>query len=509
MTINEGVVVMHRKILVINGHGSKLSTKIHIHEKSSIITPGNADDSYVVSFDNQERHLEEMTSKGQIWPIADGQENPIQWHRYYNTDIHDIRITPLQSGFDCSRFANDILNKKTKWENLSSPAHDVLARGALAVKRGSGQIDILEGNDLIIYLLEAAENKNQGTPLFFCDKELGKVKPLGGTSLSEIYASVALIKEFQASGTSIIVATCSPTKEAYKDVIVQTNKSPQTLTKSTFVDHTISTVVNSTAAIMANITKPTVIDNLRDIINKNIVAQNIQNVGQWKSLVTTTLLTIEIGISNFSKNNALTYNQYQMEVDKNGALIVLDKANQYAVISDPVMLSNIMNGLLSCLPDQYKLTSVVAATTTPSVAAPKPVASALSSVPAPIDYSAYVGQIKALVDDNNFLKGKKSHPNAGALGQFLQANARPTIIDKISDVLKKNKNVDDMKLSKLIQDEIERILAKTKNDEKTHNSHPDTVAFMKAATNSDSLNNYYKIYNENSKEGAPKPGKKF
>ena len=104
---------MPKKILVINGHGAKLPQKMHINSKHGIMTPGNADSSYVVSFDNQHRHLEEMTSQGKIWPIIDGMGKTVQWHRYEETEVHDIKIYPLQSGFNFSHFANAVLNKKT------------------------------------------------------------------------------------------------------------------------------------------------------------------------------------------------------------------------------------------------------------------------------------------------------------------------------------------------------------------------------------------------------------
>ncbi|KTC78242.1 hypothetical protein [Legionella brunensis] len=232
---------MPKKVLVINGHGSKLAKKIHINAQHGIITPGNAGSSYVVSFDDKERHLEEMTSQGQIWPIVNGKGKPIQWHRYQDTDIHDITISPLQSGFKFKFFADSVLKKKTKWENLSNPAHDVLACGALAVRRSNGQIDILENEALSAYLTQGAQGTNQGVPIFFCDKNIGKVKPLGDTSLSEIYAGIALIKEFQTSGTEVIVATCSPSTEKQENIIVQTYQSPTNLTDTAFVNISSST----------------------------------------------------------------------------------------------------------------------------------------------------------------------------------------------------------------------------------------------------------------------------
>jgi hypothetical protein len=179
---------MAKKILVINGHGSKLAKKIQINQLHGIITPGNAGNSYVTAFDDMQRHLEEVTSQGKIWPIKDGKGNDVQWHRYQDTEIHDIAISPLQKGFKFSLFADSLLKNKTKWENLSITPHDVLVNGALAVKRQNGQIDIIEGDALRIYL-EGSQNINNDVPLFFCDKAVGKVKPLGRTTLSEIYSS--------------------------------------------------------------------------------------------------------------------------------------------------------------------------------------------------------------------------------------------------------------------------------------------------------------------------------
>ncbi|WED43912.1 hypothetical protein [Legionella cardiaca] len=225
-----------KKILVINGHGAKLNKKMRVDDQHGIMTPGDARNSYTVSFDNQHRHLEEMTVKNKIWPVVDEEGKSVQWHRYHDTEISDIRITPLQSKFEFARFAGRLLQGRTGWQNLTNPPHDVLARGALAVKGPTGEIDILEGKKLIDYLQKTAAGSKDGTPLFFCDKELGKIKPLGKTSLSEIYAGVAKIKEFQASGTEMVVATCSPSSEQSKSLMVQTNQSATDLTKTNIVD---------------------------------------------------------------------------------------------------------------------------------------------------------------------------------------------------------------------------------------------------------------------------------
>ncbi|SFL88126.1 hypothetical protein SAMN02746073_2381 [Legionella jamestowniensis DSM 19215] len=225
------------KILVVNGHGAKTGQKVQVNAQHGVITPGNAENSYVVSFDNQYRHLEEMTSQNKIWPLVDGQKNPVQWHRYRNTSIDEIQISPLQDQFSFPYFANMVLRKQTKWENLTTPSHDVMQRGALAVKMPNGLTEILEGKPLEDYLRAAAKGAHEGRPLFFCDKELGKIKPMGRTSLSEIYTALHRIEEFKNTDTEMIVATCSPAhSKGVQQIQVQTKFPPTEFATTAFVD---------------------------------------------------------------------------------------------------------------------------------------------------------------------------------------------------------------------------------------------------------------------------------
>ncbi|ASQ44951.1 hypothetical protein [Legionella clemsonensis] len=225
------------KVLVINGHGAKTGQKVQVNAQHSIITPGSAENSYVISFDNQYRHLEEMTSQNKIWPLVDAQKNPVQWHRYRDAAIDEIQISPLQDQFSFSYFANLVLNQQTKWENLSTPSHDVMQRSVLAVKMPNGLTEILEGKQLEDYLRTATKGTNEGRPLFFCDKELGKIKPMGKTSLSEVYAALNHIEEFKNTETEMIVATCSPAhSKGVQQIQVQTKLPPTEFAATAFID---------------------------------------------------------------------------------------------------------------------------------------------------------------------------------------------------------------------------------------------------------------------------------
>jgi hypothetical protein len=226
------------KILVINGHGAKTDQKIQIQKKHSVITPGSAETSYALMFHNEARHLEEMTSQNKIWPIINNATGkPIQWHRYRNTTVNDVSISPWQStAFKFNIFAQELLNNKKNWGTLTNPPHSVLGRGALAVKMPDHQIKIFEGNELHAYLQKAAQSTSFGEPLFFCDKELGKIKPMKKTSLSEIYAAVDLISEFKAEGTDIILGACSGNTLENTDIMVKTNLAAKQIDDTTFVN---------------------------------------------------------------------------------------------------------------------------------------------------------------------------------------------------------------------------------------------------------------------------------
>ncbi|WP_131740591.1 hypothetical protein [Legionella busanensis] len=220
---NSQAATLKPKTLVINGHGAKLSETISLDKQHSITTPGKMENNYVVSFTDGQRHLEEMTYKEQIWPITDNNGAQLNWHQYQD-NVHNIRISPLQNDFNFLEFKNSLIQGKTGWEYLTTPPHDVLERGALAVKKQDGKTVIYEGQALKNYL---QSNHELDKPLCFCDKELGKIKPLGTTSLAEIYSAVALIDEFKASGTNIVVATCSPTADKNVNAItVRTDLPP-------------------------------------------------------------------------------------------------------------------------------------------------------------------------------------------------------------------------------------------------------------------------------------------
>lgn len=220
------------KILVINGHGAKCEEKIHVSGHNAIIIPGNASDNYTLAFDVPKRHLEEVTKDGKIWPVEILEEKEIngekvvascgervQWTQYSSGKINNINISPLQHKFSFSKFASDLITKGDQhpWAKLTNPPHKLLERGALAVKKQKGDVQILEG-DLLQEALKNSKQKQRflrlyGQPIFYCDKAIGKIKPLTSTSLSEINACVAMIDEFKVCGTSTIVATCSPEKK--------------------------------------------------------------------------------------------------------------------------------------------------------------------------------------------------------------------------------------------------------------------------------------------------------
>ncbi|MGL5743500.1 MAG: hypothetical protein ACRCXC_13730 [Legionella sp.] len=204
---------MPAKVLIMNGHSSKKRKRININAKHRIITPGDVKGNYTVSFDNSQRHLEEKTHDGFICPVTNTHSNTAeQWHRYQNTVINDISISPLQGTINLQEFAQSILEKEKThpWSKLISKAHNVLQCGALAIKMPSGAVVIYEKQELTEFLTRIANSIDvTGTPMFFCDKELGKVKPLGTFIFSEIYAAIDLIPDFTEYGTDIIIATCN------------------------------------------------------------------------------------------------------------------------------------------------------------------------------------------------------------------------------------------------------------------------------------------------------------
>lgn len=227
------------KVLVINGHGAKIpNKKVKIAKNSPIITPGSASESYLTSFDNQNRHLEEATSQGKLWPVTDAEGKAVPWTQYQDETLDDIKISPLQDNFDFKKMASDLLTKGMThdWAKLTTPAHDPIARGALAVRDTTGALKILEGAELKDYLQAAQSGSGKYAgfrEVFYCDKELGKVKPMGDTSLSEINQGIEKIDEFKAIGTKTVVATCSPAADkSAKSLMVNTKAPMQDISKA-------------------------------------------------------------------------------------------------------------------------------------------------------------------------------------------------------------------------------------------------------------------------------------
>jgi hypothetical protein len=224
------------KILVINGHGVKLMNKISIYRSNRMITPGPAESNYVVVFDNMERHLEEMTSQDKIWPINQN-GSAIKWHRYQDIAVNDMSISPLQSSFDFTKFAHSVLSQTTQWESLTKPPHNVLEHGALAVKYADQSIVVLDKEELRKYLEQAVTHSHLGTPIFFCDKKLGKVKPMADTTLTDIFAGIARISDFTIIGTETIVMACSSADgQPSTRIVVQTNENATDIVATPFIN---------------------------------------------------------------------------------------------------------------------------------------------------------------------------------------------------------------------------------------------------------------------------------
>jgi len=165
-----------------------------------------------------------MTTQGNLWPIK-SEGKFIEWKAYKETQLSDIAISPLQKNFQFNSFAQSLLANTTGWDNLTNPSHDPLARGALGIIDSNNKIQVLEGEPLKHFMQHGNQNFK---PIFFCDKELGKIKPLDSTSLSDIYKGIDLINEFKGTGIAVVVATCSPedTKDN-KSIIVQTQLPAQ------------------------------------------------------------------------------------------------------------------------------------------------------------------------------------------------------------------------------------------------------------------------------------------
>lgn len=200
------------KVFVVNGHGAKIPGTVAVRKHARIVTPGPAEASYVLQFTSGRSHLEQVTSHGKLWPLQDtATKQALYWHRYEDTEIGDIAITPVQSGyFNMKIFAGSLFTEDTGWEKLNGQEHRVLDHGAMVVKGPDGLV-LLKEEELGQYLQNCLEGiKDPRTPIFFCDTFLGKIKTLSATTLSTIYEGMALFTEYENTPVDIVVATCSP-----------------------------------------------------------------------------------------------------------------------------------------------------------------------------------------------------------------------------------------------------------------------------------------------------------
>jgi len=126
--------------------------------------------------------------------------------------LNDVNIAPLQSKGEFTDFLGRLKSNKTGWNDLTSSTHDPVERGAMIIRMTNGEIKVLEGADLKAYIQEPL--KTDGVAICYIDKELGKIKPLAATSLSEINNAIKLIQEFKDTELSIVVATCNSRSDA-------------------------------------------------------------------------------------------------------------------------------------------------------------------------------------------------------------------------------------------------------------------------------------------------------
>lgn len=216
-------------VWVLNGYVGEPEEKregIYIHPNFPLITPGDLEMGYSLRLTSADHHLEELTSKQRISPLSDLQKHPLKWHKYLAITIPNMIFAPLQKNFQFSLFVDNLLKKKTGWELLTEQPHDVLGEGLLVIRKDN-QIQVLQGTVLKAYLEQFATKLSEGEQaLFFCDKKLGKIKPLSKIYFSDIYSVLMQIQEFKNADMQIIMVTSSASKKNTTSVIMNMHLQP-------------------------------------------------------------------------------------------------------------------------------------------------------------------------------------------------------------------------------------------------------------------------------------------
>ncbi len=206
MTENSGNKVATQLIpmnLVINGHGGKTDNFFDVGN-NVLMTPGDLNEPYITSVDSN-YNLEKDFLNGQIKPIEGGEWNVYAKNSNKGNLVPDVKISPWNSN-ELTFFSQNLLTKPNLWSDVDNKQGLYIDRDPnciLVIRSKNNEYKYLKGQQIKDYL---QANQKDGTAVFFLAPQVGKIKILNNTSLSEI---IGCLKDLNIENKNIICATCN------------------------------------------------------------------------------------------------------------------------------------------------------------------------------------------------------------------------------------------------------------------------------------------------------------
>lgn len=306
--------------LIINGHGRKSNRKFNMGG-NTIVTPGSLSAPYLFAAGTS-WNLEKQFKAGIIKPVENGTWTT--YHQSLGSQMPDMDLYPWTMG-EVRQFAQRVVSDTKLWSDIDDKEGLYFDRDAEAklVVKLNNQYKYLNGKEAAKYFIRMnncsdAEYvkllQTQGVPLFLYAPQVGKIKPLERTSLSEVLKCVNTI-----DGDKIVmVAACNEAKENNKTITFQ-HSGPDIYVNQVLQLNTPIQKGNITAS---KAQEQFLLESLSSY-NKVHKEKGWHRVGDW-----------EIGRSGHSGNVALANSQYQFELD-NGKVKCLNKTKGYIKV-DPL-----------------------------------------------------------------------------------------------------------------------------------------------------------------------------
>lgn len=197
---------MFSDAIVINGHGAKTNTMFTLHDHT-LITPGDLKKPYVFAVDNN-YSIENDLREGTLKPALKG--NWTVYNENVTAKVPEVKIGPWKAT-ELKEFSARILKDGKMWSNIDHQQKPYLERDSdakLVLKKGNEYtyLDSHDAQDVFQKINNNTYNyAKEGTPIFFYAPQVGKVKMLGETVLSEVLKHLDNID----GGKLVLLATCN------------------------------------------------------------------------------------------------------------------------------------------------------------------------------------------------------------------------------------------------------------------------------------------------------------